>query len=158
MFFWFGGTDGSRVRLEVLGDLWDESRLFCVTLFPDYQGREFCQLGAWDLSSKDENEESAYSEKPYSASWFGCDDQVIVRSICLLTMTIMFSTWDLLGEHIWCDKVPMSVTQIILGRPWIYDNGNTHDMWRNAYTFLHRGLASFCIRRWRFLECDYNTS
>lgn len=45
----------------------------------------------------------AQIQMPYSVSWFGRDDQVIVKN----RSQLRFSTRDMLGEHISCDMVPM---------------------------------------------------
>ncbi|XP_020704115.1 uncharacterized protein LOC110115263 [Dendrobium catenatum] len=42
-------------------------------------------------------------------------------------------------EKIWCDVLTMDIGQIILGRPWLFDN-DVHIYGRsNAYVFEHKG-------------------
>ena len=38
-----------------------------------------------------------------------------------------------------CDVVPMSVCHLLLGRPWQFDRGVTHNSWTNQYSFKMKG-------------------
>lgn len=73
--------------------------------------------------------------RPYSISWIGQGKMVKVSTRCLVSL----STGDLLGEKVWCEVVPMSTAQIILGRPRMYDKGGRYDMRENTYAFKHKG-------------------
>ena len=42
-------------------------------------------------------------------------------------------------EKIWCDVLPMGISSIILGRPWLYDHDATLHGRTNTCTFNHMG-------------------
>lgn len=41
-------------------------------------------------------------------------------------------------DKIWCDMASMDACHIILGRPWLYDHGMTHQTSANTYTFRYQ--------------------
>jgi hypothetical protein len=59
--------------------------------------------------------------EPYKAAWIN-GTTIPVTTRCLVSLTH--------GPHndaIWCDIIPMTVTHILLGRPWLYDREVMHD-------------------------------
>lgn len=50
-----------------------------------------------------------------------------------------FTVGDMLREPAWRDVVPMSVAQILLGSPQIFDKKGVHQIRENTCTFLCRG-------------------
>lgn len=48
---------------------------------------------------------------------------------------VSFSIGQKYFDNVWCDVVSMDACHILLGRPWQYDRGTTHDGRKNTYTF-----------------------
>ena len=57
---------------------------------------------------------------PYKVSWIN-STALDVKQQCLVSIE-----FDIYKDKIWCDVVTMDVGQIILGRPWLYDNDVTN--------------------------------
>ena len=53
---------------------------------------------------------------PYKVSWIN-SMALDVKQRCLVPIE-----FDVYKDKIWCDVVTVDVCQIILGRPWLYDN------------------------------------
>jgi hypothetical protein len=43
------------------------------------------------------------------------------------------------SDSIWCDVIPMTITHILLGRPWLYDREVKHEGKENTYSFGFNG-------------------
>ena len=57
-----------------------------------------------------------------------------VKQRCLVPIE-----FDVYKDKLWCDVVMMDVGQIIVGRPWLYDNDVTIHSRSNMYRFEHEG-------------------
>ena len=68
---------------------------------------------------------------PYSLNLLNDSSAVRVTKEALVT----FSLGEL-TDTVWCDIVPMTACQLLLGRPWQYDRQVTHDGRENTYTLL----------------------
>ena len=42
-------------------------------------------------------------------------------------------------DEVLCDVVTMGACHLLLGRPWQYDKGTSHDGVTNRYSFMHAG-------------------
>ncbi|KAL5715946.1 hypothetical protein ACHQM5_017696 [Ranunculus cassubicifolius] len=69
---------------------------------------------------------------PYSVGWID-STSLSVTQRCLVSLSCGTYT-----DSIWCDVIPMRVTHIILGRPWIYDRDVYHCGRENTYSFLFK--------------------
>ena len=56
---------------------------------------------------------------PYKVSWID-STSLPIKSRCLVPIQVQSYQ-----EKIWCDVLPMSVSSIIIGRPWLYDHDAT---------------------------------
>ena len=70
---------------------------------------------------------------PYNVSWIDAST-VLVKSQCLISLKM--STYE---DSVLCDVLPMQISSIILGLPWLFG----HDVWlhgrANSCSFLFRG-------------------
>ena len=70
---------------------------------------------------------------PYKVSWIN-EAALNVTQRCLVPIEFI-----IYKDKIWCDVVTMDVGQIILGRPWLFDN-DVHIYGRlNMWFFEHKG-------------------
>ena len=42
-------------------------------------------------------------------------------------------------ESVWCETLPIKVSHILLGRPWLFDRRVQHDGYENTYALIHNG-------------------
>ncbi|KAL6320193.1 hypothetical protein AAG906_004702 [Vitis piasezkii] len=42
-------------------------------------------------------------------------------------------------ESVWCEVLPIKVSHILLGRPWLFDRKVQHDGYENTYALIHNG-------------------
>ena len=56
---------------------------------------------------------------PYKVSWIDATS-ILIRFRCKVTIQIQSYQ-----EEVWCDVLPMGVSSIILGRPWLFDHDAT---------------------------------
>ncbi|XP_058068206.1 uncharacterized protein LOC131217311 [Magnolia sinica] len=71
--------------------------------------------------------------KPYKIASMN-DTFIPVTKRCLVNFSL-----GRYEESLWCDIIPMKVTHILLGRPWIYDKDVTHKGRKNTYSFIYKG-------------------
>lgn len=71
--------------------------------------------------------------KPYKVSWVN-DSTIPVTKRCQVTFRI--GGYE---DSIWCDIIPMNVTHILLGRPWLFYNKVQSDGEANTHTFKYKG-------------------
>ena len=71
---------------------------------------------------------------PYQIAWVN-DTSTLVSSRCL----VMFNFSNNFELSAWCDILPMKVSHIMLGRPWLFDERVQHDGYENTYTLVHNG-------------------
>ncbi|XP_021746168.1 uncharacterized protein LOC110712051 [Chenopodium quinoa] len=67
--------------------------------------------------------------KPYKLNWLDNDSGVRVRKQAL----VAFAVGNFCDER-WCDILPMTACQILLGHPWQFDRKAIHDGVTNVYT------------------------
>jgi len=67
---------------------------------------------------------------PYNIQWLNHGEGIQVNSRCLISLSIGKSYQD----EIWCDIISMDACHILLGRPWLFDRGVTHDGYLNTYS------------------------
>ena len=70
---------------------------------------------------------------PYKVSWID-STSIPIKSRC--QVMIQFQSYQ---EKIWCDVLPMGVSSIILGRPWLYDHDAILYGRSNSCSFIHNG-------------------
>ncbi|XP_057981247.1 uncharacterized protein LOC131166687 [Malania oleifera] len=71
---------------------------------------------------------------PYNVSWVNATTMPVVSHRCLVPIKI--------GEYedqIWCDVLPMNVSHILFGRPWLFDMDVSHNGHANTYSFKCNG-------------------
>ncbi|XP_028056995.1 uncharacterized protein LOC114260987 [Camellia sinensis] len=66
---------------------------------------------------------------PYKVAWID-NTSIPVTQRCLVSFSYGFY-----NDSIWCDVIPMNVTHILLGRPWLYDRDVQHSGKENTYAF-----------------------
>ncbi|RVW94306.1 Retrovirus-related Pol polyprotein from transposon 297 [Vitis vinifera] len=44
---------------------------------------------------------------------------------------------DYYDESVWCEVLPIKVSHILLGRPWLFDRRVRHDGYENTYALIH---------------------
>ena len=69
--------------------------------------------------------------RPYKLNWLDDSKGIEVKKQTLVT----FEIGKYLDE-LWCDVVPMSAWQLLLGRPWQFDRKVKHDGEANVYSIL----------------------
>jgi len=74
--------------------------------------------------------------QPYKFQWLCKGNVVKVNKRCL----IQFSISKNYKDAIICDVVPMDACHLLLGRPWQYDRKNSHDGFKNTYSFELDGV------------------
>ncbi|XP_038714994.1 uncharacterized protein LOC120008681 [Tripterygium wilfordii] len=72
--------------------------------------------------------------RPYRISWVDATSKPI-EARC----RVHFSLGPTFVDEVWCDIVPMSVCQMLFGRPWLYDRKALYDGFRNSYSFIYKG-------------------
>ena len=70
---------------------------------------------------------------PYKVSWID-STSIPIKSRCLVQ--IQLQSYQ---EKVWCDVLPMGVSSIILGRPWLFDHDATLYGRTNSCSFMHLG-------------------
>ncbi|XP_020673723.2 uncharacterized protein LOC110093239 [Dendrobium catenatum] len=70
--------------------------------------------------------------KPYSLSWIQKTAEVQVNKRCLVNFSIGH-----FKDQVLCDVVPMDACHLLLGLPWQFDKGTTHNGTANTYSFWH---------------------
>jgi len=70
---------------------------------------------------------------PYKVSWIN-STALDVKQQCLVLIE-----FDVYKDEIWCDVVTIDVGQIMLGRPWLYNNDITIHGRSNMCQFEHEG-------------------
>ena len=63
------------------------------------------------------------------------NDTSISVSCCLVT----FLFGKDFEESVWCEVLPIKVSHILLGRPWLFDRSVQHDGYENTYTLIRDG-------------------
>ena len=70
---------------------------------------------------------------PYKVSWID-STSIPIKSRCLVPLQLQSYQ-----EKVWCDILPMGVSSIILGRPWLFDHDATLYGRTNSCSFIHLG-------------------
>ena len=70
---------------------------------------------------------------PYKVSWID-STSLPIKSRCLVPIQVQSYQ-----EKIWCDVLPMGMSSIILGRPWLYDHDATLYEKSNSCAFIYLG-------------------
>ena len=70
---------------------------------------------------------------PYKVSWID-STSIPVKSRCQIPIQLQSYL-----EKVWCDVLPMGVSSIILGRPWLFDHDVTLYGKSNSCSFIHQG-------------------
>ena len=70
---------------------------------------------------------------PYKVSWID-STSIPIKSRC--KVPIKLQSYQ---EDVWCDVVPMGVSSVILGRPWLFDHDATLFGKTNSCSFTHLG-------------------
>jgi hypothetical protein len=52
---------------------------------------------------------------------------------------VKFSLGRKYMDEAWCDVIPMIICQMLLGRPWLYNQRVLYDGYANTYSFNFRG-------------------
>ena len=68
--------------------------------------------------------------KPYKVAWIN-STFIPVTERCLVSISC-----GQYNDSIWCDVIPMTVTHILLGCPWLYDQDVYHCEKNNTYQFM----------------------
>ena len=68
--------------------------------------------------------------KPYKVAWINSTFLPVTKR-CLVSISR-----GQYNDSIWCDVIPMTVTHILLGRPWLYDRDVCHIKEDNTYKFM----------------------
>ncbi|KAG2717127.1 hypothetical protein I3760_03G158600 [Carya illinoinensis] len=71
--------------------------------------------------------------QPYSVSWVDTSS-IAVKERCLVPLQFLEYK-----EHIWCDVIPMDVSHVILGWPWLFDLDVTIHGCSNSCSFVFNG-------------------
>ncbi|KAL4296921.1 hypothetical protein GQ457_12G014120 [Hibiscus cannabinus] len=71
---------------------------------------------------------------PYRLQWLNDGGEVRVMKQALVPFTI-----GKYKDEVLCDVVTMDACHLLLGRPWQFDKGTTHDGTTNRYSFMHAG-------------------
>lgn len=50
-------------------------------------------------------------------------------------VTVKFPVGNAINDEAWCDIVPMDASQILFGRPWLYDKDEVYFTKPNTYSF-----------------------
>ena len=78
---------------------------------------------------------------PFRVSWVN-DTSIPVSCRCLVT----FLFGKDFEESIWCEFLPIKVSHILLGRPWLFDRRVQHDGYENTYTLICDGRKKFFVQ------------
>nr|XP_024931657.2 uncharacterized protein LOC107422641 [Ziziphus jujuba var. spinosa] len=70
---------------------------------------------------------------PYKVAWID-STSIPVTQRCLVSFSC-----GVYNDSIWCDVIPMKVTHLLLGRPWLYDRDVFHCGRENTYSFMFKG-------------------
>ncbi|RVW78808.1 Transposon Ty3-I Gag-Pol polyprotein [Vitis vinifera] len=71
---------------------------------------------------------------PFRVAWVN-DTSIPVTFRCLVT----FLFGKDFEESVWCEVLPIKVSHILLGRPWLFDRKVQHDGYENTYALIHNG-------------------
>ncbi|RVW73269.1 Retrovirus-related Pol polyprotein from transposon 17.6 [Vitis vinifera] len=71
---------------------------------------------------------------PFRVAWVN-DTSIPVSFRCLVT----FLFGKDFEESVWCEVLPIKVSHILLGRPWLFDRKVQHDGYENTYALIHNG-------------------
>ncbi|CAL1355164.1 unnamed protein product [Linum trigynum] len=71
---------------------------------------------------------------PYQLSWINEHGTINVTKQAVVRFQL--GSYD---DEVICDVVSMNYVHLILGRPWQFDRGVTHNGWENSYTFRYKG-------------------
>ncbi|RVW96613.1 Transposon Ty3-G Gag-Pol polyprotein [Vitis vinifera] len=71
---------------------------------------------------------------PFRVAWVN-DTSIPVSFRCLVT----FLFGKDFVESVWCEVLPIKVSHILLGRPWLFDRKVQHDGYENTYALIHNG-------------------
>ncbi|XP_017620653.1 uncharacterized protein LOC108464885 [Gossypium arboreum] len=71
---------------------------------------------------------------PYKLQWLNNGGELKVTKQVLVSLSI-----GKYNDEALCDVVPMHVSHLLLGRPWLYHPKVIHDGYTNRYTFKHLG-------------------
>ncbi|WJZ85709.1 hypothetical protein VitviT2T_005229 [Vitis vinifera] len=71
---------------------------------------------------------------PFKVAWVN-DTSIPVSFRCLVT----FLFGKEFEESVWCEVLPIKVSHILLGRPWLFDRKVQHDGYENTYALIHNG-------------------
>ena len=72
---------------------------------------------------------------PFRVAWV--NDTSIPVSCCCLVIFLFGKDFE---ESLWCEVLPIKVSHILHGRPWLFDRRVRHDEYENAYTLICDGL------------------
>ncbi|XP_038704723.1 uncharacterized protein LOC120000670 [Tripterygium wilfordii] len=72
--------------------------------------------------------------RPYHISWVDSTSKP-VEARC----RVRFALGPNYSDEVWCDIVPMTVCQLLLGRPWLFDRKALYDGFQNSYSFFFKG-------------------
>ncbi|KAL6313353.1 hypothetical protein AAG906_001063 [Vitis piasezkii] len=71
---------------------------------------------------------------PFRVAWVN-DTSIPVSFRCLVT----FLFGKDFEESVWCEVLPIKVSHILLGRPWLFNRKVQHDGYENTYVLMHNG-------------------
>ncbi|CAL1383227.1 unnamed protein product [Linum trigynum] len=71
---------------------------------------------------------------PYQLSWINEHGTINVTNQAVVRFQL--GSYE---DEVICDVVSMNYVHLILGRPWQFDRGVTHNGWENSYTFRYKG-------------------
>ncbi|RVW55375.1 Transposon Ty3-I Gag-Pol polyprotein [Vitis vinifera] len=71
---------------------------------------------------------------PFRVAWVN-DTSIPVSFRCFVT----FLFGKDFEESVWCEVLPIKVSHILLGRPWLFDRKVQHDGYENTYALIHNG-------------------
>ena len=78
---------------------------------------------------------------PFQVAWVN-DTSIPISYRCLVTL---FFSKDL-EEFVWCEVLPIKVSHILLGSPWLFDRRVQHDGYENTYTLIRDGRKKFFVQ------------
>ena len=71
---------------------------------------------------------------PYKVQWLSDSDTIQVEH--MMQVSFKIGAYE---DNLECDVIPMSVCHLLLGRPWQFDRGVTHNGRTNHYSFKMKG-------------------
>ena len=77
---------------------------------------------------------------PFLVAWIN-DTSILVS--CLLVTFLFGKDFE---EFVWCEVLPIKVSHILLGRPWLFDRRVRHDGYENTYTLIRDGCKKSFVQ------------